>query len=146
MKFILLVLPVLLLVCTVYGEEQFMVPPFLLGATEAEVKEMKELLERYADKPDFQVEAAVEEWVKAKGGMIKVRPERFIKMFGYQKVSQVMNGIGKEFEISLIPSFHYHYFYPYIILGWKSAIRFFQNFINSKVNFEILIKYVHANI
>ncbi|EJW83201.1 hypothetical protein WUBG_05888 [Wuchereria bancrofti] len=78
MKFVLLAFPVLLLVCTVFGEEQqFMIPPFLLGAPESDVKEMKELFQRYANKPDSQLEAALEEWVNGKGGMIKEKYNQF---------------------------------------------------------------------
>ncbi|VDN84651.1 unnamed protein product [Brugia pahangi] len=99
MKFVLLAFPVLLLVCSVFGEEQqFMIPPFLLGAPESAVREMKELFQKYANKPDSQLEAAVEEWVNGKGGMIKVRPERFIKIFQYEKLFQIMNERGIEFK------------------------------------------------
>ncbi|CAG9531920.1 unnamed protein product [Cercopithifilaria johnstoni] len=78
MKFVLFVLPIILLICTVYGSnEPFIIPPFLLGAPESVMREMQELLQEYADKPDYQMERAVEEWVKAKGGMIKVKYDQF---------------------------------------------------------------------
>ncbi|EFO21234.1 hypothetical protein LOAG_07252 [Loa loa] len=77
MKFVLLGLPVLLTLRTVYADKQFIIPPFLLGAPESEVIEMKELLRKNADKPDFQMEAVVEQWVKAKGGVIKEKYDQF---------------------------------------------------------------------
>lgn len=76
MKFALFVLPIIL--CNVCGDdEDFIIPPFLFGAAESVITEMKELLQKYGDKPDFQLEKVIEEWTREKGGAIKVATKMF---------------------------------------------------------------------
>ncbi|VDK72304.1 unnamed protein product [Litomosoides sigmodontis] len=80
LKFTFLILPIILSsVCNVYGEDdsEFIIPPFLFGASESTIEEMRELLQRYIDKPDSQMEAAIEEWTRAKGGAIKEKYDQF---------------------------------------------------------------------
>uniref|UniRef100_A0A0R3RMN5 YdeI/OmpD-associated family protein n=1 Tax=Elaeophora elaphi TaxID=1147741 RepID=A0A0R3RMN5_9BILA len=55
-----------------------MVPPFLVGESESTLAEWKELLDKNDDKPDYEVQALVEEWMKKRGDEIKVRNRKIL--------------------------------------------------------------------
>lgn len=72
MKLLLVFFILLATLSYAYGDDEFVVPPFLLGETESTVLELKKLLEINADQTLYDVEQILEKWVSNKGGMIKV--------------------------------------------------------------------------
>uniref|UniRef100_A0A915Q1U5 SXP/RAL-2 family protein Ani s 5-like cation-binding domain-containing protein n=1 Tax=Setaria digitata TaxID=48799 RepID=A0A915Q1U5_9BILA len=101
MKFLVSVLTIALFVCIVNANYQLMIPPFLMGAPESTVQELQELIKRNINKPDFEVEALVEQWANEKGGTIK---EKFYQFKADMKLMQERaNSMRKAMAQNLSP-------------------------------------------